>query len=64
MKVRVDPARCIAAGHCALAAGAVFAQGDDDGIAYVLDEAPPEALRAAVTEAVAICPSGAISLSD
>ena len=64
MKVRVDGAVCIAAGHCALVAGAVFAQGDEDGIAYALDETPPESLRAAVTEAVEICPSGAISLSE
>ena len=64
MRVAVDGAKCIAAGQCVLAAAAVFAQGDDDGIAYVLDDSPAESERAAIIEAVAICPSGAITLTD
>jgi ferredoxin len=36
----------------------------DDGYLYVLDENPPESLRAKLQEAVSSCPTGAISLTD
>jgi ferredoxin len=60
-RVQADRDVCIGAGLCVLAAGAVFDQ-DDDGIVVLLDEQPsdPEDVEAA-REAVANCPSGALS---
>jgi ferredoxin len=36
----------------------------DDNFLYVLQEEPPEELRAKVEEAVRVCPTQAISLVD
>jgi ferredoxin len=36
----------------------------DDGYLYILDENPPEAMRAKLEEAVKSCPTGAISIVD
>jgi ferredoxin len=36
----------------------------DDGYLYVLDENPPESLRAKLEEAVRSCPTQAISLAE
>lgn len=59
--VRADRDVCIGAGMCVLTAGAVFDQ-DDDGIVVVLDETPADA--EAARQAVANCPSGALSLTE
>jgi ferredoxin len=59
--VHADRDVCIGAGMCVLTAGAVFDQ-DDDGIVILLDEHPSD--EAAVREAVANCPSGALSLTE
>jgi ferredoxin len=61
VRVHADRDVCIGAGLCVLAAGAVFDQ-DDDGIVVVLDERPADV--AAAQEAVASCPSGALSLTE
>jgi ferredoxin len=60
LRVRADRDVCIGAGMCVLTAGAVFDQ-DDDGIVAVLDEAPEDV--DGVRQAVANCPSGALSIS-
>jgi ferredoxin len=60
LHVRADRDVCIGAGMCVLTAGAVFDQ-DDDGIVVVLDETPAE--EDAARQAVANCPSGALSVS-
>jgi ferredoxin len=36
----------------------------DDGFLYVLDEHPPESMRARLQEAVNGCPTGAISIAE
>ncbi|HUZ10179.1 MAG TPA: ferredoxin [Acidimicrobiales bacterium] len=36
----------------------------DDGFLYVLDEHPPESMRAKLAEAVSGCPTGAISIAE
>ena len=59
--VHADRDVCIGAGLCVLTAGAVFDQ-DDDGIVVVLEERPSDV--AAAREAVANCPSGALSLTE
>jgi ferredoxin len=46
---------------CVLTAGAVFDQ-DDDGIVVLLDERPSDVVSA--RDAVANCPSGALSLTE
>jgi ferredoxin len=45
-----------------LAAPAVFDQRDEDGIAVLLDEDPPEAHAPDVRQAAAVCPAMAITL--
>lgn len=59
--VHADRDVCIGAGMCVLTAGAVFDQ-DDDGIVVLLDEHPTD--EAVVRDAVANCPSGALSLTE
>jgi ferredoxin len=61
LQVHADRDVCIGAGLCVLAAGEVFDQ-DDDGIVVVLDERPAD--EAGAREAVANCPSGALSLTE
>ena len=61
VQVHADRDVCIGAGLCVLAAEDVFDQ-DDDGIVVVLDERPADG--AAAREAVANCPSGALSLVE
>ena len=59
--VHADRDVCIGAGLCVLTADAVFDQ-DDDGIVVLLDEHPWDGAPA--REAVANCPSGALSLTE
>ena len=61
MKVVVDLSVCDLHGICADAAPEVFEIGDD-GTLHVLNETPPDGLRAKVDAAVAGCPTGAIAI--
>jgi ferredoxin len=61
VQVHADRDVCIGAGLCVLTADTVFDQ-DDDGIVVVLDERPSDIATA--REAVANCPSGALSLVE
>ncbi|MDA8291796.1 MAG: ferredoxin [Actinomycetota bacterium] len=63
MRVVVDFDRCSSNAVCMGLVPDVF-EVRDDGFLYVLDENPPEARRAAVEEAVASCPTQAISLLE
>jgi ferredoxin len=63
VKVHADRDVCIQAGNCVMVADSVFDQ-DDDGIVVVLvDEIPDDELDHA-REAVKLCPSQALRLSD
>ena len=62
-KVRVDPDKCIGAGHCVLRAPRIFDQ-TDDGMVILLDESPPLELHAAVHKAADLCPSQAITIEE
>ncbi|WP_430791850.1 ferredoxin [Actinoplanes sp. G11-F43] len=64
MKVEFDEPRCVAAGQCAMVAPAVFDQRDDDGVAILLDDTPPEEQHEATREAAAVCPAAAIRLVE
>lgn len=64
MKVIVDEAKCCGAGQCALIAPEVFDQRDEDGIVVLLEPEPAEEGHAAVREAAAVCPAGAIHVDE
>ncbi|MDQ1374667.1 MAG: ferredoxin [Actinomycetota bacterium] len=61
MRVVVDYDLCESNAVCMAVAPEVFEVRDDDNL-YVLQEEPPEELRAKVEEAVRRCPKQAISL--
>lgn len=61
MKVVVDFDKCKSNAVCMAAAPEVF-EVRDDNFLYILQEEPPEGLRGKVEEAVATCPTGAISV--
>ena len=63
MKVTVDYELCQSHGLCTQNVPQVF-EIRDDGFLYILDEHPPEALRARLQSAVRECPTSAITLSD
>jgi ferredoxin len=63
MRVVVDYDLCESNALCMAAAPEVFEVRDDDFM-YVLQENPPENLRAKVEEAVQRCPKQAIKLED
>ena len=63
MKIRADRDVCISAGNCVMAAGAVFDQ-DDDGIVVLLVDEVPEGEEAHAREAVKLCPSEALRITD
>ena len=62
-RVVVDFDLCESNARCMEAAPEVFEVRDDDFL-YILDETPPEGLRAKVDEAVRRCPKAAISVVD
>lgn len=64
MRVEVHTDRCIGSGVCALVAGNVFDQRDEDGVVVLLDERPAEQHHAAVREAVGRCPASVIEVHD
>jgi ferredoxin len=64
MKVIADLDVCIGAGVCVLTAPDVFDQGADDGLVRVLFEEVPADKERLVREAVDLCPSAALSISE
>ena len=63
MRVVVDWDSCESNAVCMGIVPEVFEVRDDDNL-YVLQEEPPEELRAKVEEAVKRCPKQALSLED
>ena len=63
MKVVVDLSICDLHGLCVETAPEVFKIGAD-GTLHVVNETPPEDLRAKVGAAVRDCPTGAISIEE
>ncbi|MGX1668051.1 ferredoxin [Streptomyces sp. NPDC055400] len=63
LRVRADRELCIGAGLCVLSAEGVF-EHDEDGLTVLLAAQPDAAQYEAVREAVALCPSGALTLSE
>jgi len=62
-RVVVDFDKCESNALCMAAAPEVFEVRDDDFL-YVLQEEPPDELRAKVEEAVRVCPKQAITIAD
>jgi len=63
MKVKVDRTKCSGIGLCEMTAPTVYEVGDD-GQSHVLKEAPSADEMPAVEEAIANCPTGALSIAD
>jgi ferredoxin len=63
MKIVVDFDLCQSHGLCTQAAPELF-EIRDDGFLYILNEAPPEALRGKLEKAVRECPTAAISIEE
>jgi ferredoxin len=63
MQVELDQDKCVGAGQCVLAAPDVFDQREDDGIAVLLNDTPPDDLTTDVEQAAAVCPAMAIRLA-
>jgi ferredoxin len=64
MKVSIEADKCVAAGHCVLAAAEVFDQNEEDGVVIVLDEQPGPEHHDAVRQAAQLCPAAVIRLSE
>ncbi|MGH8880504.1 MAG: ferredoxin [Stackebrandtia sp.] len=64
MKIHADREMCIGAGMCVLTAPDVFDQDDEEGRVVVIEVEPSAEHQAAAQEAVALCPSGAISIAQ
>lgn len=63
MKIVVNWSLCEGNGNCEGAAPELFQLDDDDQLT-VLDENPPEALRAKAEAAVRSCPKSALSIEE
>jgi ferredoxin len=63
MRVLVNYDLCEGNARCVKVAPAVFQVDDNDQLHLLISE-PPEALHAAVENAVAVCPRQALSIDD
>lgn len=61
MKLHVDPAKCSGIGLCEMTAPTVYQVGDD-GQSHLLHDSPHDGEMPTVEEAVANCPTGALSI--
>jgi ferredoxin len=62
VKLRVDPAKCSGIGLCEMTAPTVYQVGDD-GQSHLLHDSPYDGEVPMVKEAVANCPTGALSIA-
>ena len=63
MRIVLDENKCSSLGMCESVAPDFFEVGDD-GELNVLNPTPPEDQRALMEEAVAACPTSALSIED
>jgi ferredoxin len=61
MKLTVDTTKCSGIGLCEMTAPAIYAVGDD-GQSHVIEPNPNAEDMQAIQEAIAGCPTGALSL--
>lgn len=64
--MRIDANRevCTGAGNCVMTAPEVFNQDDDMGLVRLLTQQPPDPTYELVRRAAAMCPSGAITITE
>jgi ferredoxin len=63
MRINADTTVCIGSGQCVLTEPAVFDQ-DDDGIVTLLTDHPEGEAAAHARDAVTLCPSRAITITE
>jgi ferredoxin len=63
MKLKVDTTKCSGIGLCEITAPTVFEVGDD-GQSHVINEHPSDDEMSDVEEAIASCPTAALSMKD
>jgi ferredoxin len=63
VRIRADRTVCIGSGNCVLAAGDVFGQ-DEEALVVLLTDTPSAGQEERVRDAVAGCPSGALSVAE
>ena len=63
MRIKADKDVCVGSGQCVLTEPDVFDQ-DDDGIVTLLTDHPEGPAAGKAREAVSICPSQALSLTE
>jgi ferredoxin len=63
VRVRVDRDLCQGHGVCESEAPEVFSVSKQ-GVLTILEESPPEALRAAIEQAVSYCPTSALRIEE
>jgi ferredoxin len=63
MKLKVDTTKCSGIGLCEITAPTVFEVGDD-GQSHVINEHPSDHEMSDVEEAIASCPTAALSMKD
>ncbi|MEU4542611.1 ferredoxin [Nonomuraea dietziae] len=63
MRIKADTAVCVGSGQCVLTEPAVFDQ-DDDGIVVLLTDHAGDETAAQARDAVALCPSRALSIIE
>ncbi len=63
MRILLDQAKCSSLGMCEAVAPEFFEVGDDGALAVLQPEAP-EDQRLLLEDAVAACPTGALSLAE
>jgi ferredoxin len=64
MRVVADTSRCVGAGQCVLTDPAMFDQDQDEGTVVVLVSQPESGQLDKARQAVRICPSQALSLTE
>jgi ferredoxin len=63
VRVRVDRDLCQGHGVCESEVPEVFSVSKQ-GVLTILDESPPEALRASIEQAVSYCPTSALCIEE
>ncbi|WUW19160.1 ferredoxin [Streptomyces sp. NBC_01465] len=63
-QVSISRERCCSSGQCVATAPDVFEQSDEDGLVTLLVDAPGPELAADLRLAAALCPGGAITVTE